>query len=271
MKLDNKGFAISSIMYIILVMAVILIAVTLALLSSRNLILEKIKDEAINDVYTISFAKDSWERIVNNIKNGKTSRYKVGDTKEIILTGFGTFTVRIANKSTPEECSTSGFSQTACGFVVEFVDIIENKTMNSTATNVGGWKDSAMRTYVNDTIYNALPKELRDKIIDTTVVSGYGLNDAPNKVSTDKLYLLAPKEVWGKEVSKDTASSQTRKLDFYGITTDYSTLKKSGSSWWLRTPSSNSTEAFYLVGYNATNPTNYATSESGVAPAFRIG
>ena len=46
--------------------------------------------------------------------------------------------------------------------------------MNSTDTNVGGWPASAMRTYVNETIYNALPSALRSGIINTTVVSGRG-------------------------------------------------------------------------------------------------
>ena len=38
--------------------------------------------------------------------------------------------------STPDECKTEGFSQTACGFVVEFTDVITKHTMNSTSTNV---------------------------------------------------------------------------------------------------------------------------------------
>lgn len=50
LKLNNKGFAISSIMYIILVLAVILIVITLSLLSSRKLILDKLKDEVIDNI-----------------------------------------------------------------------------------------------------------------------------------------------------------------------------------------------------------------------------
>ncbi len=53
LKLNNKGFAISSIMYIILVLAVLLISLTLALLSSRKLILDKLKKEATNEVYEV--------------------------------------------------------------------------------------------------------------------------------------------------------------------------------------------------------------------------
>ena len=51
MKLNNKGFAISSIMYIILVLAVILIALTLAIFSSRKLILDKQKNDALHEIY----------------------------------------------------------------------------------------------------------------------------------------------------------------------------------------------------------------------------
>ena len=55
MKLNNKGFAISSIMYIILVLAVILIALTLAIFSSRKLILDKQKNDALHEIYQDRF------------------------------------------------------------------------------------------------------------------------------------------------------------------------------------------------------------------------
>ena len=71
-----------------------------------------------------SFNSHSWETIIANINSGNTSNYNVGDTKEIDLGSFGIHTLRIANKSTPAECSTTGFSQTACGFVLEFADIV---------------------------------------------------------------------------------------------------------------------------------------------------
>ena len=53
MKLNNKGFAISTIMYMILIMAVILITLTLTLLSSRKLILDKSKQVAKENIYEI--------------------------------------------------------------------------------------------------------------------------------------------------------------------------------------------------------------------------
>ncbi|MCI7559024.1 MAG: BspA family leucine-rich repeat surface protein, partial [Clostridium sp.] len=144
-----------------------------------------------------SFATDSWKTIIKAVRNNNISKYNVGDTKTIDMGTYGTHTLRIANTSTPSECSRAGFSQTACGFVLEFADIITNHKMNDTDTNVGGWPSTSMRTFVNTDIYNAIPSEIKNVIIDTTVVSGHGSTSGEtNFTSTDKLYLLSTAEVW---------------------------------------------------------------------------
>lgn len=54
LKLNNKGFAISSIMYLILVMALILVSLTLSLLSNRTLILESQKNKVLGEANGLS-------------------------------------------------------------------------------------------------------------------------------------------------------------------------------------------------------------------------
>ena len=231
-------------------------------------------------VETVSFAEDSWDTIVSAVQAGSTENYHVGDTKEVDMGTFGTHTIRVANTSTPAECSTAGFSQTACGFVLEFADIIATRGMNSTNTNAGGWPATSMRTYVNNDIYNALPSELKNGIIDTYVVSGHGSSHSANFTSTDKLYLLSTKEVWGKEgtsnvINYDTTDAYTRQLDYYkaqGVTTsNYSGAKKQDGSWWLRAAYSSNSSYFYRVGTNGEWLYKRAGYSYGVAPAFRIG
>lgn len=51
MKLNNKGFAISTVMYMILIMSIVLITLTLSILSARKLILDKIRKETSNNIY----------------------------------------------------------------------------------------------------------------------------------------------------------------------------------------------------------------------------
>ena len=53
MKLNNKGFAISTVMYMILILAVILITLTLSILSARKLVLDKIRKETANNIYNV--------------------------------------------------------------------------------------------------------------------------------------------------------------------------------------------------------------------------
>ena len=234
---------------------------------------------------TSRFTLDDWNTIVENVKSGNTSMYKVGDTKEVNLgTTYGTHTLRIANTSTPSECSGTGFSQTACGFVLEFADIITTHKMNDTNTNVGGWPATTMRTFVNNDIYNAIPSEIKNAIISTTVVSGHGSTSGEeNFTSTDKLYLLSTAEVWAQgssnTINNDTARDVTRQLDYYSnlgtSTSNYSgAIKKNGTSatdWWLRAAYSNITNLFFRVNYYGTWINYNARNPNGVAPAFRLG
>ena len=232
-----------------------------------------------------NFATDSWEAIIANVKAGNGNEYAIGSTKEVNLgSTYGTHTLRIANTSTPSECSGTGFSQSACGFVLEFADIITIHKMNDIATNVGGWPATSMRTFVNNDIYNAIPSEIKNAIIDTTVVSGHGSTSGEtNFTSTDKLYLLSTAEVWSQGSSNtidlDTARHNTRQLDYYknlGVTTSNGSgaIKKNGTSatnWWLRATISNFSYHFFNVSNIGEWNSNYAHITYGVAPAFRLG
>ena len=242
---------------------------------------------------SVSFAEDSWETIATLVQEGEIGNYNVGDTKTVDLGTYGTHTLRIANTSTPSECSTTGFSQSACGFVLEFADIITTHNMNPAGTykgtqydygwNVDGWPASSMYTFVNNDMYNALPSELRNAIIDTTVVSGHGKSDTENFTSTDKLYLLSTAEVWSQgssnTISTDTARDVTRQLDYYkNLNTDtvnYSpAIKNNGTSagyWWLRAACSSHYNYFYCVNSDGDWFNSYAYRTYGVSPAFRIG
>ena len=241
-----------------------------------------------------SFATDSWKTIIKAVRNNNISKYNVGDTRTIDMGTYGTHTLRIANTSTPSECSGTGFSQTACGFVLEFADIITTHNMNPSGTykgtqydygwNKDGWPATGMRTFVNNDIYNAIPSEIKNAIIDTTVVSGHGdTSGETNFTSKDKLYLLSTAEVWAQGSSNtieyDTARDVTRQLDYYknlGTSTrNYSgAIKKNGTIadyWWLRAASSDSTDIFLHVNSNGDWISDGASSTLGVAPAFRLG
>ena len=225
-----------------------------------------------------TFGTDDWATIVNSVKAGNTNHYKVGDTKIVNLGTYGTHTIRVSNTTTPSECSNTNFSQSACGFVLEFEDIITNHVINTTSSNKKGWPASSMRTFVNNDIYNALPVDLRNGIINTTTISSYGSSDSANFLSTDKLYLLATAELYENGEDIDTAKNLTRQLDYYksiGVTINsYSgAIKKSGTTatdWWLRSFYKTNNQHVYSVQRTGRVAHSMASLSIGVSPAFRI-
>lgn len=253
-----------------------------------------------------NFSTDTWSTIVAAVKQAETNGieypYEVGNTKTVDMGSLGVHTIRVANTTKCSEVTVE--SKTACGFVLEFADIITTHSMNgtdlSTSTNAGGWPASAMRTYVNSTIYNALPEELRKGIINTYVVSSYGSDKTTGVVenenagvleselywSNDKLYLLSPEEVYGTSFteSDDKSNGTSRQLDYYedyqgngytGVsTTNYAgAIKYKGNTatyWWLRSAYSNSSGNFFRVSNDGYWPGGYANYSSGLSPAFRL-
>ena len=262
-----------------------------------------------------NFSTDSWKTIKKAVEEGDVSKYSVGDTKvvQMDIDDDGTkedYTVRIANKSTPNDCSGSSYSQTGCGFVVEFATLISthrmNKLENSGSTRGdgtnGGWEYSDMRAYLNGTVYaaenidysetgliNELPVDMRNAIIDTRVVSGHGPKDSFNHTTTDKLYLLATREIWmpgtSATIDYDSATNLTRQLDYYrsrNVTTSNITgaIKQNPSGqnswWWTRSGynysvSGNPADYFYSVRPGGGWGLDSSSAVRWVAPAFRIG
>lgn len=262
---------------LIIPLIIILLPISIYALSKLELKVES--KVSIEKLVCESFSADSWTMISKNIKNNNTSCYNIGDTKSFDIEGYGTHTVRIANMSTPNECLEEGFSQTACGFVVEFTDIITNMGMSTSSNNSAGWKNSLVRNFLNDDFFYDLPKDLQDVIIDTYVVSGHGKTLYTDfYYTTDKLYLFSMKEVSSGYVVEDNMIS-TRWTDYYSSinANNYGGTGKLRdnvwTSWWLRTPTASGDNYFMIVKglENGYIGTCWPSVEGGVSPSFRIG
>ena len=238
-----------------------------------------------------TFSTDSWSTIRTNLESN-SSYYGVGCEKEVELdmdedSTPESYTVRLANTSKPEVCNTPGYSQTACGTVIEFVDLVSKRGMNSTSTIAGGWKESEMVTYINSDFYDKLPNDLKEVIIPTyPIVSGSGSDKVSNDITKEdnninKLYLLSAREA-GFNLDNDNKKNvltDTRTLDYYVGTSETipddkrskSDLSGNHQYWWLRTPNSSFTKYYFSVNTGGAYANQYCYSNFGVAPAFRIG
>ena len=232
-----------------------------------------------------SFSSDSWMTIVKAVKSGNISKYNVGDTKTVNLGTYGTHTLRVANISKSDSCGNSEYSESGCGFVIEFADIITNRVINSTSTTKGSWSATTIRTFVNNDIYNLLPTDLKNGILNTNVITGHGNSEGNNSTSTDKLYLLSPIEIYGSvSTTYDSAINVTNQLDYYkqnnvSLNSYDSAIKNtvvsggtgSADAWWTRTPAQMMDAQFMMVTNTGNLYSTYLTQQLGVSPAFRIG
>lgn len=260
----------------------------------------KVKANWEKKIKTINFNSDNFNTIVGAVKqafeNNMLYPYNVDETKIINLGTFGSHTIRVANTTKCSELETRIYSETACGFVIEFVDIITNYNINPAGEyngiqydnghNFGGWPATKIRKYINETIYKEIPEDLRKGIIDTYVLSSHGKSDKTGNLenynfeSIDKLYLLSPQEVYGTSFTNkyDSTNGTSRQLDYYKIknvtiTNKDQAIKKKEtipSDWWLRSAGSYTDYNFYKIDSLGEWSGEAVYYEYGISPAFRL-
>ena len=238
---------------------------------------EQYKEQIPEPRTCAQFESDSWATIKRNVSL-KEDTYPVGCEKNVTLDTFGTHKVRIINNSTPSSCESDDFSQTACGFVLDFTDVLTKQQMNLSYSNVGGWEVSPAREYTNSAIYNSLPSDLKNVIINTKTISGRGSSESNDIVTNDKLYIITYKEITGVKEYNESVGDKTRQLDYYlNIGTNLENLRQkaakqyngSVSSNWYRSASTQNNYYFLILADSITRAD--PRRSEGISPLFRIG
>lgn len=143
-------------------------------------------------------------------------------------------------------------------------------TMNSSNTNSGGWKSSAMRTSTMATMKGYLPSAWQSiiKPVDKASGTGGGSSSGTETVS-DSCFLLAEIEIFGSTTY--SVSGEGSQYAYYKA--GNSKIKnKSGSaiSWWERSPRSGGSDRFCGVDSTGGAAYGYANSSRGVAFGFCV-
>lgn len=141
--------------------------------------------------------------------------------------------------------------------------------MNSTDTNSGGWKSSAMRTSTMATMKGYMPAAWQTAIKPVNKASGVGGNSSGTETVSDSCFLLSEIEVFGS--TKHSVSGEGTQYAYYKA--GNSKVKNRGDrpfDWWERSPHSSKSTIFCMVSnYAAATYTN-ATNSSGVAFGFCV-
>ena len=145
--------------------------------------------------------------------------------------------------------------------------------MNTTGTNKGGWNDSAMRKFINETLYPAMDPKWRNLIAQSITLASAGNQTQTIVRSVDRLRIPSHAEVgfdvnavpYTNEISPD-AQEKTFRL----FTDNNSRIKRTfngtgaASPWWLRSADAASASAFRNVNNNGNNNSNNANNNNGV-------
>ena len=159
-------------------------------------------------------------------------------------------------------------------------------SMNSSATNSGGWKSSQMRTNIcgtslssySGTIIAVIPAELRAVLKSVTkYTDNTGNSSAASAVTatTDYFFLLSEYEVFGNiAYANRNESSKQAQYAYYSAGNSKIKYKHNDTStaayWWLRSKRAESSSSFTNVNINGLVNVNRASYSLGFAPGFCV-
>lgn len=159
-------------------------------------------------------------------------------------------------------------------------------SMNSSATNSGGWNSSQMRTKIcgtslasySGTIIAVIPAALRAIIKSVTKYTdntGASSDASAVTATTDYFFLLAEYEVFGT-ISRGNPNESSKQAQYSYYSAGNSKVKYNHSAtstavvWWLRSPFAGSSTYFTLVIPDGTVSNDNAYYSIGFAPGFCV-
>ncbi len=159
-------------------------------------------------------------------------------------------------------------------------------SMNSNATNSGGWNSSQMRTNIcgtslasySGTIIAVIPAALRAIIKSVTKYTdntGASSDASAVTATTDYFFLLAEYEVFGT-ISRGNPNESSKQAQYSYYSAGNSKVKYNHSAtstavvWWLRSPFAGSSTYFTLVIPDGAVSNDNAHYSIGFAPGFCV-
>lgn len=150
----------------------------------------------------------------------------------------------------------------------------EKGYMNSTNTNVGGWKNCARRTWCNNVFFSALPSTWQSMVKTVNKKVSVGNNSSTIETVQDKIFLAAEIEIFGSTAY--SFSGEGTQYQYYkNATANRYKLPKWRSSYVShvyceRSPFSGNSSDFCFVSYFGNANNNNASGAYGVAPCLCI-
>lgn len=186
-----------------------------------------------------TLANNTWAQIAAASEAGvAASTWSVGDTKNITV-GGETLTVEIVGFN-HDDLASGG----KAGITFGLKNLMANtRQMNSSSTNAGGFTGSDMYDWLQGTLLNSLPSDLRAVLKSVNKKTSAGSQSSTINTNAMKIFLFSEIEIFGSVTySKSGEGSQYSRFATASSRIKYlSNGSGSANIWWERSP----------YGYNA--------------------
>ena len=212
------------------------------------------------------FGNNSWAAIIKACQEKQVpDTWNVGDSCNMTINNK-TYAIDIIGKSHDDYADGSGKAPLTFQLHNSYGTAY---AMQSTSTNVGGWKECAMRKTHLPAILALMPAEVQSGIREVSKITlSRDTSGIPTMDTTsDKLFLLSEVEVFNS--TEYSATGEGSQYAYYGASgSTVKTLNGRGTSWWLRSPMSTSDYTFCASSVRGEQTNLRATDERGAAFAF---
>ena len=210
-----------------------------------------------------TFASNTWEQIIAACQSGSVpDTWVAGDSKAMTIDGVN-YQFDIVGKN-HDTYTAGGIAPLTFGLH----DCYGTKyQMNSSATNSTGWDGSEMRTETLPAIFAKMPVNIQNGIRAVNKLTATSGRDSAIKTASDKLFTFSEMEVYSS--TKYSHSGEGKQYDYYKA--GNSKVKKVGSDasmWWLRSPSTTSSNVFCSVNTDGSVRSSNAIISYGVCFGF---
>lgn len=212
--------------------------------------------------YKANFADNTWVQIIDAChKNQVPATWVVGDQKSMTINGAA-YAIDIIGKN-HDTYAAGGKAP----LTFQLHDCYgEEKSMNSSNTNEGGWTSCAMRSTHLPAILALMPTEVQNGIREVNKLTSEGSKGGTIITTKDRLFLLSEIEILG-DVTYSFTGEGTQ-YDYYKAgNSKIKSLNNNASIWWERSPYNDISE-FCFTDTDGTPYRGSASVSHGVAFAF---
>uniref|UniRef100_UPI0026EBBBCE DUF6273 domain-containing protein n=1 Tax=Phascolarctobacterium succinatutens TaxID=626940 RepID=UPI0026EBBBCE len=185
-------------------------------------------------MYSPTLAANSWAQIAEASAAGKASSlWKVGDTKDIIVNGE-TLTLAIMGFN-HDDLQSGGKAGITFGMKNLMASV---RDMTSLGSNSGGFTSSAMYTWLQGTLLNSLPADLRGVLKSVNKKTSAGNKSTVINTNAMKLFLFSEQEIFGTKIY--SAGGEGAQYSYFATAANRVKYLANGAgavrAWWMRSP-----------------------------------